>query len=135
VQLIGWLVVAPAILVVGISQTVPLLAVAMLAVGVGVGLYQSNTWTATFEVVDPATRATAVGFLNLGSGILVHSWFDPVIGWLNETVLVNRSSNALGLLLTSMAIPAAIAAALLARALLATLPRDFRDRNGPSGAE
>ena len=135
VQLVGWLVVAPAILVVGSSQTVPLLAVAMLAVGAGVGLYQSNTWTATFEVVEPATRATAVGFLNLGSGILVHSWFDPVIGWLNETVLVNRSSNSLGFLLTSMAVPAAIAAALLARAMLVTLPRDFRNGNQPPVVE
>ena len=135
VQLVGWLVVAPAILVVGTSHTVPLLAVAMLTAGVGIGLYQSNTWTATFEVVDPTTRATAVGLLNLGSGILVHSWFDPVIGWLNETVLVNRSSNSLGILLTSMSVPAAIAAALLAFTMLVTLPRDFRDVTGPDGAE
>ena len=126
---------APAILVVGTSQTVFLLAGSMLAVGVGVGLYQSNTWTATFEVVDPATRATAVGLLNLGSGVLVHSWFDPVIGWINETVLVNRSSNSLGFLLTSMAVPAAIAAALLAWAMLVTLPRDFRDSNQPPVVE
>ncbi|MAV36513.1 MAG: hypothetical protein CMJ59_13780 [Planctomycetaceae bacterium] len=135
VQIIGWLVVAPSILVIGTSHAIPLLAVAMLAAGLGVGLYQSNTWTATFEVVDPATRATAVGLLNLGSGVLVHSWFDPVIGWLNETILVSRSSNSLGMLLACMSVPATIAAALLAFAMVVTLPRDFQGANRPPDGE
>jgi sugar phosphate permease len=68
VQAIGLAGAAPSVLALGVLDSWTGLAFAMLAFGFGLGLYQANYWTTTFEVVDPAARATALGMANLVSG-------------------------------------------------------------------
>ncbi len=65
-----------------------LFAAMMFLFGLGVGLYQANLWTTTFEVVDPAARSTAIGLLNVASGML-GSWATPVCNCLRESHVIH----------------------------------------------
>jgi dipeptide/tripeptide permease len=85
VQMLGVLLAAPQLVAVGTMESWPVLVTAMTLYGVGVGLYQSNLWTTTFEVIDPAARSTAIGLLNVIAGTL-GSWFNPLIGHFQDRV-------------------------------------------------
>ena len=87
--------------------------------GVGVGLYQANLWAATFEVVDPAARATAIGLLNLTSGLL-GAWSNPIIGRITDEGI------NLGNILASLSVVAAMSLTILAFSTKCLLPRDYR---------
>ena len=99
--------------------------------GLGLGAYQANFWTASFDVVDPAARATAVGLLNLTSGLLVSTWFDPFIGWL-EADAKQQGVSILGTAIVSVAGVAALCIGLLMLMLWVTLPRDHVDNTRES---
>ncbi len=79
VQLIGLIGCGPALVIIATTESQTVMAGTMLVLGFGVGMYQANQWACTFEVVDPKARATAIGLLNLSSGVF-GSWADPVIG-------------------------------------------------------
>ena len=79
VQLIGLIGCGPALVIIATTESQTVMVGAMLVLGFGVGMYQANLWACTFEVVDPKARATAIGLLNLSSGVF-GSWADPVIG-------------------------------------------------------
>lgn len=122
VQTIGLVALVPVLVVIGLSQDRTLLAVAMVVYGLGVGLYQSNLWTTTFEVVDPAARATAVGLLNLVSG-LFGSWIDPIIGKTYPLL------GGLGNVLAGLSLPVGLSVLLLLFSMKVLLPRDHRERS------
>ena len=111
---------APTIWIIGTSHSRPLLATAMTIFGFGIGLYQANLWTTTFEVVDPAARSTAVGLLNLAAGVLVYSWVDPAIGWIRHNV------GGLGVIISSMSLMVGISVGLMGFNMIFLLPQDYR---------
>ncbi len=127
VQLTGLLVLAPALLTIGLAQSRPVLACAMMLYGFGIGLYQANIWPAAFEVVDPAARATTVGLLNLISGVLSF-WFDPVIGRFHEHV------GGLGNVFAALSFAAVISVLLMLLSMKFLLPRDYRGPEYGAGA-
>ena len=121
VQCLGlamWLVALPAM---GLCGHNALLIVAMLTYGLGVGLYQANLWTTTFEVVDPAARSTAVGYLNVVGGTL-GSAFPPLIGW-----MVNSGfASDFGVVLLGATVLPVICIIAFTSSMIIFLPRDFR---------
>jgi MFS family permease len=119
VQLIGSTAWGPALLVLGAGTSRGLLTGSMVVLGLGIGLYQANLWTTTFEVVDPAARSTAIGLLNVTAGVL-GSWADPLIG------LIYPHVGGLGNVLAALAVPGATAALLLGLNLRYYVPRDYR---------
>lgn len=124
IQLIGWLAMAPTWLLLGTQESAAILAIGMFVYGLGLGFFQANLWTATFEVIDPAARATAVGLLNLTSGLLVLSWFDPVIGMLESSAKAAGGS-LLDTMITSAAGVSGFALLLTLLIVSITLPRDY----------
>ncbi|MCH8244073.1 MAG: MFS transporter [Planctomycetes bacterium] len=129
VQLVGLLAMAPALVTIGSSHSIPLLASAMFVYGLGLGLYQANLWTTTFEVVDPAARATAVGLLNLSSGVLVLWWVDPAIGRLNDWATSQGGETILNTIIVSAGGIVGVSIVLMAFTMIVLLPRDFRRRD------
>ncbi len=119
VQIIGAAMLVPALVVIGSAESLPQLAAPLLAYGFGVGLYQAHLWTATFEVVDPAARATAVGLLNVASGVF-GSWWNALIGQYQD------GGGDLSTVLTTLSIPAAISVVLLGLNVKYFVPRDYR---------
>ena len=134
VQFVGRLAMAPALWIIGTSHSIPLLAVAMFAYGFGLGLYQANLWTTTFEVVDPAARATAVGLLNLSSGVLVHTWVDPTIGKLNDWATSQGGETVLDTIIASMSGVVGVSLVMMIVIMKFLLPRDFRRPDDASNA-
>jgi len=91
----------------------------LLLFGIGIGLYQANIWAATFEVVDPAARSTAIGLLNVASGML-GSWVDPVVGYIHASV------GGFGVVFASTSALALLAVILLGFARMRIIPGDLR---------
>ncbi len=119
VQMIGVALLVPAVVVIGTAESLPLLAVPLMIYGFGIGLYQAHLWTTTFEVVDPAARATAVGWLNVASGVF-GSWWNPLIGVYHD--LGGELSTALA----AMSVPATVSLLLLGLNVKYLVPRDYR---------
>jgi len=134
VQLIGLLAIVPSLWIIGSTTSIPWLAVAMFGYGYGLGLYQANLWTTTFEVIDPAARATAVGLLNLSSGVLVLSWVDPVIGMLNDAA-VKRGETIFDTMLRCSSVIAAVSCLILIFGMYRLLPRDIQLARGNAAEE
>ena len=84
VQIAGLLIGVPAIFVIATIDHAMVIQIALFVCGVGFWLYFSNLWTTTFEVSDPAARSTAVGLLNVASGVL-GSWPYLVVGHYRDT--------------------------------------------------
>ena len=83
VQIGGLLLAVPAVFVIATAESKSVIVAALFVQGVGTWLYFANLWTTTFDVVDPATRSTAVGLLNVTSGLL-GSWPYLVVGKLRD---------------------------------------------------
>ena len=124
VQVIGLLISVPAIIVMSLSTDRTVLAVALFINGVASWFYYSNLWTSTFEVVDPAARATAIGLLNVIAGVF-GAWLSPFVGNLYESGKIT----SLGTAFLGTAALAGLSAMLLLVIILFTLRRDFK---GPS---
>ncbi len=145
VQAFGWAVITPCLILIGITQdSLWILCGAMFMLGIGFGAYQANLWTASFDVIDPAARATAVGLFNLTSGLLVLTWFDPVVGFLEKNAQAAGGS-ILGDVITWTAAVTAGCVALIAVMMIYTFPRDYigdrpvrqmdKSQPGPSPAD
>jgi sugar phosphate permease len=119
VQSMGLVLMAPAFIVLGASTFQPALKVAMTAIGVGFGFYSANLWTTTFEIVDPAARATSMAFLNVIS--LLGAPFAPLVGYGLDKNLFD-----LGQVLTGMSLVVTLAFVLLIWTMVRLLPRDYR---------
>jgi MFS family permease len=83
VQALGLFVGSIFVFMVGTTQSVGVLLVAMSLFGLCKGLYDSNIFAAIFDVVDPRARGTAAGIMNTvgwGGGAL-----GPVaVGWISQ---------------------------------------------------
>ena len=119
VQLIGLVGLGPALVVIATSESQTVMAGAMLVLGFGLGMYQANQWACTFEVVDPRARATAIGLLNLSSG-LFGSWADPIIG------RVADSGVGLGQILASIGLAPLLSVSVMWFSIKYLLPHDYR---------
>ncbi len=122
VQLIGLAALGPALLVIGSGNSGPVLVAALIIFGAGTALYQVNMWACTFEVVSSRERATAIGLLNLSSGVF-SSWADPVIGHVAD------SGVGLGSILSFLSLGSVFAVILLLWSIKYVLPRDYRGRS------
>jgi predicted MFS family arabinose efflux permease len=121
VQIAGLLVGVPSIFVIALIDNRIVIQIALFVCGVGFWLYFSNLWTTTFEVVDPAARSTAVGLLNVASGVL-GSWPYLVVGHYRDTGAITDMRSVF--LVYGFVVSAAVA--LLALVVAFTLRRDFR---------
>lgn len=117
-QMIGVCLMGPALLGMGLLPTLESIALPMALYGLGVGLYQSNLWAATFEVVDPAARSTAVGLLNVSSGLFA-SWINPLVGEYNDDI------GGLGNVFAWLSVLIALSVVVMAYNILRLLPRDY----------
>ena len=119
VQTIGLALFVPSLVVLGTATSKPLLVVAMVALGFGNGLYLTNLWTTTFEIVDPAARSTAVGFLNVVAMLAAPT--STVIG-----KSIESGSFGLGQAFTGLSVAAALAVLLLLLNIFVFLRHDYR---------
>jgi sugar phosphate permease len=118
-QAIGIVAWAPALWIIGTSGSWWLLAGAMVLFGLGLGVYQANLWTTTFEVVDPAARSTAIGLLNVFS--VAASISSPLIGY-----LIDRGAiSSIGTALAWLSVLAVVMLLLFIVHIRVTLPRDY----------
>ena len=120
VQMIGLLICVPTIIVMSKSHHQIVLQTSLFLYGMGLWLYLSNLWTSTFEVVDPAARATAIGLLNVVAGIF-GAWLSPFVGGLYETGRISSLADAF----LSTSAFAAVAAGLIGVIVFRTFDRDF----------
>jgi predicted MFS family arabinose efflux permease len=125
VQIAGLLIGVPAVFVIATIDHPIVIQIALFVGGVGFWLYFSNLWTTTFEVVDPAARSTAVGLLNVASGVL-GSWPYPVIGHYRDTGAITDLRSVF--LIYAFVLCAAVAVLVLL--VTCTLRRDFRTPPG-----
>jgi len=123
VQLGGWMLLTPCLVIIGTQESPMVLRVAMLVMGLGLGAFQANFWTASFDVIDPAARATTIGLFNLSSGLLVSTWFDPFLGWL-EADAQQQGASILGNAIVSVSGVGIGCIVLLVLMMWVTLPRD-----------
>jgi hypothetical protein len=93
----------------------------MVFYGVGINFYLANLWTSTFDVIDPAARATAIGLLNVAAGVF-GLWVSPFIGHLKDTGRIT----SFGQIFTSSGLATVASALLLAIIISFTLKRDYR---------
>ncbi len=127
VQLIGLIGCGPALIVIATTESQTVMAAAMLVLGFGVGMYQANLWTCTFEIVDPKARATAIGLLNLSSGVF-GSWGDPIIG------RVADSGVGLDQILASIGVAPILSVGVMWFSIKYLLPHDYQTPSGQSAA-
>ena len=107
VQVVGIAIWVPALYMLGTTSSQKLLAGVMVAYGLGFGFYVANLWTTTFEVIDPAARSTAVGYLNV-IGIAAAPT-TTVIGYLVDEQILNLGQAISGLSLVAVVIVAVLA--------------------------
>jgi sugar phosphate permease len=124
-QMIGVFLVGPALLGIGLGPSLAAIALPMALYGLGIGFYQANLWAATFEVVDPAARATSIGLLNVSIG-LTASWINPIVGKLQEGL------GGLGPIFAWMSVLIVLALAVMLFNITRLLPRDYQ---GPLRAQ
>ena len=118
VQMGGLVLMAPSLAVVG-TAAYSALPAPMLLYGVGVGLYMANLWATAFEVVRPETRSTAIGLMNVASGI-IGFWCNPLIG------VYEKHGGSVGTALASLSVLLAATLVLLLGSTRWLLPRDYR---------
>src|SRR5262245_48054631 len=87
VQALGAFAGAPLIFLIGFTQSLPIVLLALCGFGLFKGLYDASLWASLFDVVRPERRATAQGLMN-------------AIGWLGAglaPVLIAKGSQTYGM--------------------------------------
>jgi MFS family permease len=79
VQALGLLLGAPCVYFVGVTRSVPVLIVALAAVGICKGLYDANIFASLYDLVPVHVRGTAAGLMNT-IGWAGASLAPPIIG-------------------------------------------------------
>ncbi len=116
IAMVAWI---PALLIIGTSESEWLIATAMVFFGLALGVYNTNLWTTTFEVIDPAARSTSLGLLNVFSSF--PSLASPFIGALKDQGYIDNYGSAF----TGLSGVALIIVLLFVLHIWVTLPRDF----------
>ena len=92
-QALGLFLGVPFLFLSGWTLSVPVLVLALAGFGYFKGMYDANLWASLYDVVPPARRAAAVGFMNsigwLGGGVA-----PVVIGALSERYGMSGSISA-----------------------------------------
>jgi len=117
VQLVGVVCGAPFVLLVGQTQSVAWLVVALSAWGLFKGFYDASIFASLYDVVRPEARGTAAGFMNCVGWLAGGGSAPIVIGYIAQ-----RSN--LSLAISVAAGVYLLAGALLLSAILWTLRRD-----------
>jgi MFS family permease len=118
VQMGGLVLMTPSLVVVGTAAW-DVLPVPLLLFGLGVGLYMANLWATAFEVVRPETRSTAIGLMNVASGVFGF-WCNPLIG------KYEKHGGSVGTALASLSVLLAVTLVVLVCSTRWLLPRDYR---------
>jgi MFS family permease len=87
VQALGAFAGAPLIFMIGFTQSLPIVLLALCGFGLFKGLYDASLWASLFDVVRPELRATAQGLMNS-------------IGWLGAgaaPVMIAKASQSYGM--------------------------------------
>ena len=119
VQVLGISIWVPALYMLGSLTSRDLLSGVMVAYGLGFGFYVANLWTTTFDVIDPAARSTAIGYLNV-IGIAAAPT-TTVIGY-----LVDEKILSLGQAISGLSLVAGGIVAVLAVNAMTVLRSDYR---------
>src|SRR5439155_4396472 len=119
VQMFGLVLMLPTLVWIGAGNSLALLFAPLALYGVGVGLYQANLWTTTFEVVPPQTRSTAIGLLNVASGVFGFA-SRPLVG------VYEKHGGSVGVALAWMSVLLVVNLAVLVWSCRRLLPRDYR---------
>jgi len=122
VQAIGMFGGAPFVVVCGLTQSVGTLIVALTFWGFFKGLYDANIFASVFDVVPPAARGRAAGFMNMIGWLAGGGSAPLVIG-----IVASRSSLGTAMALASVVY---IAAGLLLIAGMMLLPKS-EDHESP----
>lgn len=83
IQVVGLLLGAPFIYLLGTASERNVVFAALTLFGVFRGLYDSNLFTSLYEVIRPASRATATGLM-LAVAFLGGGFAPVIIGWLGK---------------------------------------------------
>jgi MFS family permease len=116
VQAVGMFGGAPFVVVCGLTQSVGTLIVALTLWGLFKGLYDANIFASVFDVVPPAARGRAAGFMNMIGWLAGGGSAPLVIG-----LVAARSSLGTAMALASVVY---VAAGLLLVAGMMLLPAD-----------
>jgi MFS family permease len=83
------LLCAPAIVLMGLANSLTLTCCGMIALGLFKGIYQSNQPAALFDVIEPRYRSSALG-VQIMLGFLIGSVSPWVLGYIRESVANGR---------------------------------------------
>lgn len=97
-QTIGLLSVSPALLIIGITYSRPLLFVGLMAFGLGKGFYDANIMPALCQIARPELRSTGYGIFNL-MGCLAGGFAAPLAGALKQAIGIGGSLQLAALIL------------------------------------
>jgi len=120
VQAIGMFCGAPFVVICGLTQSVGILIVALTFWGFFKGLYDANIFASVFDVVPPAARGRAAGFMNMIGWLAGGGSAPLVIG-----IVASRSSLGAAMALASVVY---VAAGLLLTLGMVFLERDAARR-------
>lgn len=84
-EIVGLLLGAPFILMMGISDTLILTYVALAFFGLFRGVYDSNIFAVLFDVVESKYRSTATGLM-LSFAFIIGALSPVILGWLKSSV-------------------------------------------------
>ena len=116
VQAGGFVVAGPFLFLVGRADSLSVLIPALIAFGIGRGLYDCNVMPVLCEFVDPQRRATAYGILNL-LGCIAGGAMAAAAGALKSSLGLDGALQVSGVLLV---ICAALLASLRTKHAIAT---------------
>lgn len=119
VQALGLFVGAPFVVLCGMTQTIPLLVLALVGWGFFKGLYDANIFASMYEVVPPEARGAAAGLMN-------------TIGWLagggTAPIIIGALADryGLGFAISVTAVVYLVAAVLLTVGFVVYAERDVK---------
>jgi len=85
VQAIGVFGGAPFVVLCGLTQSIPLLLIALTSWGLFKGLYDANIFASVFDFVRPEARGTTAGLMNTVGWLAGGGSAPVVIGWIAQS--------------------------------------------------
>jgi MFS family permease len=95
IEFLGLLLAAPFISLMGATNHITILYIALAGYGFFRGIYDSNLMAAPFDVIPPKYRASATGVI-LSCGFLMGSLAPVVLGWIKSHMSLGAGLSALG---------------------------------------
>lgn len=104
VQMTGLAIAAPFLAALGVTGSMFVLICALIAFGIGRGLFDCNTMPLLRSITGPGGSATGYGILNL-AGALAGGLGAAAAGWMKETVGLAAAFELAALVLVAGAVP------------------------------